>query len=168
MERTLDMEIHPKKLAPTNGNSPAPFFDNLRREMDEIWDRFRGYPMVSNMGQHLGASGQIIPAIDVQDSDDAVEITAEVPGVEEADLDVTLNGDVLVLSGEKKSKREEKDTDYLMVERRYGNFRRHIPLGFTPEPDAISAEYEGGLLRLRVTKPAEIKQSVRKIKIGSK
>ncbi len=107
----------------------------------------------------------MMPALDIVETDEAIEITAEIPGVKESDLDVSIANDVLTLKGEKSSDHEEKeDTDHL-VERRYGNLRRSIPLGFTPHEDAVVAKFADGVLKLRIAKPAEAKASVRKIKI---
>lgn len=110
-------------------------------------------------------TGPSFPAIDLIETQDALEISAEVPGVKEDDLDVTIAGDTLVLKGEKSAEHEEKENNYHMVERRYGTFRRHIPLGFAPDDGAVKAEFKDGILKLRIAKPANAKEDVQKIDI---
>ncbi len=146
--------------------STSPFFRNLNREMNQFFDRVRQQVPTSVSESFEASGGPLMPALDIVETDEAIEITAEIPGVKESDLDVSIANNVLTLKGEKSSDHEEKeDTDHL-VERRYGNLRRSIPLGFTPHEDAVVAKFADGVLKLRIAKPAEAKASVRKIKIG--
>lgn len=149
---------------PGKGSDPQPFFEQLQQEMEHLFDRFRGYPPVANLKFGVGLS----PAIDVAETDDAVEITAEIPGVGADDIDASLNGDVLVIKGEKSDERSEEDKNYHMTERSYGSFRRQIPLGFTPAQDTIEGHFSDGVLRLSIAKPAEAKVANRKIEIKAK
>ena len=109
----------------------------------------------------------LVPAIDVAETDTGLEISAEIPGVVEDDLDVTVQGDTLVIKGEKSADREEKAKDYHLVERRHGSFRRHIPLGFVPDTGAVEADFTNGVLRLRITRPDNAPTGVQKISIGT-
>lgn len=142
----------------------SPFFRNFQREMTEFLDRFRDHPSGSISELMSGASA--MPALDIAETEDSLEITAEIPGVKEEDLDVSITEDVLILKGEKSIDREETKKDYRLVERRYGSFRRRIPLGFVPEPGAVEAEFDDGVLKLKIAKPKATKASVQKIKIG--
>ncbi len=153
---------------PTKGSEPQPFFEQLQQEMERLFDRFRGYPPVAGGGTLAGFGAALHPAIDVAETDDTLEVTAEIPGVGADDIDVSLNGDVLVIKGEKSQERSEEDKNYHMHERSYGSFRRQIPLGFTPADDAIDGKFKDGVLRLSITKPAEAKSAQRKIEIKSK
>lgn len=147
-------------------DSTHPFFQSLQKEMNSMMERFRGTEP-SFIGDVFRRDGiAMFPAIDVADSDDAVEITAEVPGVKESDLDVSIADDVLIMKGEKSSDLEEKEKDYYVVERRFGSFRRQIPLGFIPEDDAVTVNFADGVLKLHIAKPAKTKAAVRKIDIG--
>lgn len=148
-----------------NGMEPQPFFEQLQQEMERLFDRFRGYPAVAGQGQSQLFARGLSPAIDVAETDDAVEITADVPGVSTDDLEVTLSGDVLVIKGEKSDEQSQEDKNYHMHERSYGSFSRHIPLGFTPAEGAIEGKFADGVLRVSVVKPAEAKAVNRKIKI---
>ncbi|MCE8005956.1 Hsp20/alpha crystallin family protein [Aestuariivita sp.] len=148
----------------SNSDTPA-FLRSMQQEVNQMLERFRsGQP--ERLTEFLSANGASdFPAIDVAETDDAIEITAEVPGMEEDDLDVSVAGGVLTLKGEKSSDREESDKDYYLVERRYGAFRRQVPLGFAPEDGAVTAEFRDGLLKLTIAKPAETKAAVQKIDI---
>lgn len=146
-------------------NTPQPFFETLQQELERAIDRIRYNPTVRDTALQMGISGQLIPAIDVSETEDSYEIMAEVPGVSKDDLDITINGDVITLKGEKATDREEKDKNYHMVERSYGHFQRSIPLGFTPEDDAVKAVFESGVLKLSIQKPASAKAAARKISI---
>lgn len=144
----------------------SPFFQSFQKEMDRFLDRFKSGELAPNAGAFLPVDETLFPALDVAETDDAVEITAEVPGVAEDDLDASITGDVLVLKGEKSSDHEEKEKDYHIVERRYGSFRRQIPIGFTPEEGSVDAKFADGVLKLRIAKPANAKVGTQKIKIS--
>lgn len=141
------------------------FFPDLQREMNRLLDRFRtGFPVADNLPSAIfGEEG--FPAIDVVDAGDALKVSAELPGVKEDDLDVTIAGDVLTIKGEKSTDHEEKEENFHRIERRYGSFRRQIPLGFTPESGAVEADFADGILKLKIKKPAAAKADVQKIDI---
>lgn len=152
--------------APVSDRS-EPFFRTMQREMNELFDRFRSYPVRSPRDFLDAMTEQMFPPIDVVENETAVEVTAEVPGVKEADLDISVANDRLVLKGEKSSDHEEKEEDYHLVERRFGSFRRQIPLGFVPEKGAVKATFEDGVLRISIAKPAEAKERLQKVEISS-
>jgi HSP20 family protein len=138
----------------------------MQREMNQFLDRFRGTGVTTPTDFFEAMTGPAFPAIDVAETEDAMEITAEIPGVSEEDLDITIAQNTLVLKGEKTNQHEETKQDMHFVERRYGSFRRQIPLGFMPADGAVTAEFKDGVLKLRVAKPEEARQSVQKIKIS--
>ncbi|NNE82131.1 MAG: Hsp20/alpha crystallin family protein [Silicimonas sp.] len=154
----------PRMLSET---SETAFFPNLQKEMNRLFDQFRaGYPAPEAANRSVfGAVG--FPAIDVVDTDDVLEISAEVPGVKENDLDVTITRDLLTLKGEKSSDHEEDEENFHLIERQYGSFRRQIPLGFTPEEGAVTADFKDGILNLKIRKPANAQPDVQKISIGT-
>ncbi|PJI92087.1 heat shock protein Hsp20 [Yoonia maricola] len=154
--------------APSKRSEPQPFFEQLQQEMEQLFDRFRGYPPIAGALPRLGVLDSLRPAIDMAETDDAVEVTAEIPGAKADDLDVSLNGDTLVIKGEKSDERNENDKNYHLVERSYGSFRRQIPLGFTPAQDAVEGHFVDGILRVSIAKPAEVKTANRKIEINTK
>jgi HSP20 family protein len=167
LKRRLDMQTN-LAPAPSNTPEPQPFFEQLQQEMEQLFDRFRGYPPVANALPRLGFGNGLHPAIDMAETDDAVEITADIPGVSADDLDVSLNGDLLVIKGEKSDERTEKDKNYHLTERSYGSFQRQIRLGFTPADDAIDGHFADGVLKVTIPKPADVKAHNRKIEIKAK
>ena len=144
----------------------SPLYQSFQKEMNQILDRFRGGQAATDVDAFAAFTGALFPAVDIAETDDAIEITAEVPGVKEDDLEVSITGDVVTLRGEKSGDHEEKEKDYHLVERRYGSFRRRVPLGFAPEEGAVEAKFTDGVLKLRIAKPANTKADVQKIKIN--
>jgi HSP20 family protein len=109
------------------------------------------------------------PKVDIAESKDAIEVTAELPGVDEKDLDVTLANGMLTIRGEKKTARDEQDKDknknWHLVERSYGSFSRAIPLPFDPDPAKIEAKFDKGVLHIHLPKPPEVAKKQQKIEI---
>lgn len=142
-----------------------PFFHSLQHEIDRVFDRFmdNGPFSASELLERTGR--RVWPAIDVADTETAVEISAEIPGVKEDDLDVSITDGSLVLKGEKSSDHEEKEKDYMLVERTYGSFRRTVPLGFTPEDGKVEAKFANGVLKVRVEKPKEAASKTQRIAV---
>jgi HSP20 family protein len=135
-----------------------PFFD-LHREVNRLFDEsFR-----SLRGREGGESFLNVPDIDVHETKDGLEVTAELPGVSEDDIDLRLDGDMLTIRGEKRN--EHKDEKAHFTERTYGSFTRTVQLPFAPDPDKVSADCERGLLRIRLPQGAE-QDRTRRIAIG--
>jgi HSP20 family protein len=139
---------------------------SLFREIERTFDDFsRRSPLAGFAG--FGGDGAAMPKIDVSEGKDAIEVTAELPGCTEKDIDVTLNEGVLTIRGEKKTERDEtdKDRNWHIVERSYGSFSRSIPLPFTPDSAKVEAKFDKGVLRIRLPKPAEVAKKEKKIEI---
>jgi HSP20 family protein len=125
-------------------------FMSLQREIDRLFDDFtRGFPAFST-----GAAAELLPNLDVTETDKQIEITAELPGLEEKDVQVNLADNVLTIRGEKKAEKEEKDKTYRLVERSYGSFVRSLELPEGVNADAIKASIDKGVLKVTVPKPA--------------
>jgi HSP20 family protein len=132
---------------------------SLFREIERTFEDFsRRSPLAGFPG--FGGDGAVTPKIDVAEGKDAVEVTAELPGCNEEDIEVTLNEGVLTIRGEKKTERDEtdKDKNWQVVERSYGSFSRSVPLPFTPDPAKVEAKFDKGVLRVQLPKPAEKKE----------
>jgi HSP20 family protein len=128
--------------------SDSPFF-SLQREIDRLFDDFsRGFPTISSGG------GELLPSVDVTETDKQIEITVELPGLEEKDVQINLADNVLTIRGEKKAEKEEKDKTYRLVERSYGSFVRSLELPQGVSADAIKASIDKGVLTVTVPKPA--------------
>ena len=139
--------------------SRDPFLD-LHREVNRLFDdSFR------NMREGTEGVGgfMLSPKVDVCPTDDGWEITAELPGVDQEDIDLRLEGDVLTISGEKRD--ERKDDKDRFVERSYGSFTRSFQLPFSPDPDKVTADCDRGVLTVKLPKAAEQDKS-RRISIG--
>ncbi len=95
-----------------------------------------------------------VPAMNIAETENAIEATLEIPGVEEKDIKVRVEGDRLIVSGEKNWETKKDEKDWHVVERRYGAFNRSVLLPFEPAADAITAHYDKGVLHLTVQKPA--------------
>jgi HSP20 family protein len=111
----------------------------------------------------------LAPNIDVVESENEAVITAELPGVDRDDVDLSFENDTLILSGEKKAEKTEEDKDkkYRLVERSYGSFRRAIPLPFKADADAIKAAFDNGVLTVTVPKSKDASQGASRIAIES-
>jgi HSP20 family protein len=146
---------------PTGGRD-LDMFESFRRDFDDLLSDFgRRLP---NPWRTSGVTG--LAAIDIGETKDAIEIAAELPGVSEGDVHVSVEGQSIVISGEKKSETEKKDREWQVVERSYGAFRRVVPLSFRPETNKMSASFEKGILRITVPKPAEMVAKKVDIPIG--
>ncbi|WP_298432435.1 Hsp20/alpha crystallin family protein [uncultured Jannaschia sp.] len=139
--------------------SSWPFLPSLQSEVADLMDRFDG--LRAEIGPRL------VPAIDMSETDEAVEIVAEVPGLTADQIDASIVQDRLVLKGGREEEKEESGKDWHTIERRSGAFRRVIPLGFVPAPDGMTAKLSNGVLRLRIAKPSEVKETAHKIAIDA-
>ena len=135
-----------------------PFLD-LHREVNRLFDdSFR------TMREGGGSeSFALTPKVDVCQTDNGWEISAELPGVDQDDIDLRLDGDVLTISGEKRD--ERKDDKDRLIERSYGKFTRSFQLPFAPDPDQVTADCDRGVLTVKLPKAAEQDRS-RRISIG--
>ena len=106
-------------------------FLSLQNEIDRLFDNFsRGFPTLGN-----GMSNVTLPTMDVAETDKDIEITAELPGLEEKDVQINVADNVLTIRGEKKAEKEQKDKNYRLVERSYGSFERSLEL-----PDGVNVD----------------------------
>lgn len=143
----------------TNPSGGWPLIQSVQAELNRVFDHFNSASLGSNQG--------VLLAIDVAETEHAVEITAEIPGVKSEDLDVSISNDMLILKGEKSDTREESGKDWRTIERSFGSFSRHIPLGFAPEDGQVDVEFLEGVLTLRIAKPADAPVKARKIDVTS-
>ena len=137
-------------------------FAGFRREMDRLFDETLGRSQVFGGGRH---GGDLTPSLDVEETDTAVTVTVELPGVDEKDVELTLNRDVLTIKGEKKAESESEESGRRVVERSYGRFSRSLRLPAEIEPDKAEAKFEKGILTVILPKPAEAQAESRRIEI---
>jgi HSP20 family protein len=136
-------------------------FSALQREVDRVFEDFRPF----RLGR--GGFAMTAPRLDLSETDGEYLIEAELPGVDIKDVEVSLDGDILTIKGEKKIDREDKTKDYHLVERAHGAFERSITLPFAVDPKKIKAKFDKGVLRITATKPAEAKTERQKIEIAA-
>ncbi|QKV18202.1 Hsp20/alpha crystallin family protein [Oricola thermophila] len=146
----------------------AGLFDDFRREMDELISGFFGgerrWPAQSRNWANLPV-GVVNPAIDVTENDEAITLTAELPGLAEDDIDLTVREGILTLKGEKKHERDEEKDNVHVTERSYGSFQRTMPVPDRVNADKISAKFDKGVLKVVMPKKPEAVAAARKIKI---
>lgn len=147
-------------------NVPAPRqtdpFVAFRREMDRMFDNFfRGFdlPMTTTNGWSVGAW----PHVEVSETDNEVKLVAELPGMEEKDIELNFNDGMLTLKGEKKT----ETNDAVYSERWHGQFQRSFQLGPDVDPEKIKAEFKNGELTITAGKRPEAQRQVKRIAINA-
>ncbi|MBX4899628.1 Hsp20/alpha crystallin family protein [Rhizobium bangladeshense] len=141
-------------------------FLSLHREVNRLFDDvFRGFG--SGLPSLRGASGfgARWPSVEISDTDKDIKVTAEIPGLEEKDIEVLLNDGVLTLKGEKRSETEDKEKQF--SERYYGRFERRIPLGAEVKEDQVDATFKNGVLTVSLPKTDKAQSQVKRISIKS-
>ena len=143
---------------------------SLHREMDRLFDDFtRGFelwPFGHDLSERWpAASGAYAPQVDVSEDDDSVIVTAELPGMEEKDIDLSLTHGALTLKGEKRAEKESKERGYYRSERSYGTFTRTIPLPCAVEEEKVAATFKKGVLTVTLPKSPEARREVKHIAV---
>jgi HSP20 family protein len=121
------------------------FFSPLKKEFEDIFDEFRTFPSTAE-----GRSAA--PRMSVAETENWVEIEAELPGVADKDVEVTLSDDVLTIKGEKKLVRDDLKKDYYYQERAFGKFARSITLPFEPDAKSVKTLFVNGVLKITLPK----------------
>jgi HSP20 family protein len=159
----------PVEVKSTRNGAPD-VWRSFRSEMDRLFDRFDRFgfqswpslflPSDKSVGFSLNA-----PAVDVTEDDKAYKIEAELPGLDEKDIEVTVNGDMLVLKGEKRQEKEEKSKNTYVSERSYGSFQRVFSLPDGVDSNKIAADFSKGVLTVTLPKTAETQKQQKKVEI---
>lgn len=135
---------------------------SFRQEMDRLFDR-----LFEARADELPALAEWAPDMDVSETKDAIVVKAEIPGLEPADIQVSLQESTLIVKGEKKREKEEKDERYHRVERSYGSFVRAVKLPVAIEGAGVSAVFKNGLLTVTLPKTAAAKATPIPVKAES-
>lgn len=153
----------PAKTPATRGSS---VFGALHDEMDRLFERFEhGWQRWPSLFREGDGAGLMTTSFDVHENAKAITVEADLPGVEEKDLSVTLANGVLTIKGEKKQEREEKDENYYLCERSFGRFERSLRLPDTIDENKIEARFDKGVLKVTAPKRPEAVKAEKKIEI---
>ncbi len=139
-------------------------FAAMREQMDRMFEE-----LTKSFGLPRTAAGEVVlaPRVDVKETEDAVVVQAEIPGIDEKDVEIEFADGVLTIRGEKKLEQEEKDKGYYLMERSYGSFIRRIPVPVDVDEERIDAKFEKGVLTVTLPKKAEAQPRRISIKVGS-
>ncbi|MCX7816311.1 MAG: Hsp20/alpha crystallin family protein [Syntrophales bacterium] len=141
-----------------------PFY-RLQRELNRLFDDFfRGFGSVTPFE---GEFGRFVPSIDVREDEKEFVVQAELPGMDENDVEVLLTDDTLTIRGEKKEEKEDRKKGYYHAERTYGAFSRTIPLPEGVDTKKAEATFKKGVLSITLPKTDEARSRVKKITIKS-
>lgn len=154
-----------KNAALTEPFAPFAGLENLRRQINDLFGAVGEGRADWPMKMMAAASWGDLPRFEVAETSEAVEVTAELPGLEEKDIQVTLEGQMLCICGEKKSKRDERKKSYHMSELSYGKFERMIHLPAAVDRSQTKAVFKNGVLRLTLSKTPEEKSRRKQIAI---
>ncbi len=160
-----------KSTAPAKSEDRAPF-ESLRREIDRLFDDFQPFDwrlpsrvLGFEVPRISAAEWQVTPAMDLVEKDDVYEITAELPGLDEKNVEIKLSNHTLTIKGEKSEEKEDKRKDYYLSERRYGSFQRSFQLPEGVDADKIEARFANGVLSVKLPKTAEAKKAEKTIAV---
>src|ERR1700730_11652259 len=137
-------------------------FSTLQDRMNRLFRETQG-----NSQDETLTSSSFAPAVDVYEDEHNVTLKIEVPGIDEKDIDVRIENNTLIVHGERKIGKEEKEENYRRVERQYGSFTRTFTLPNTVETENVSATYDKGVLKIKLAKKAEAKPKQIKVSVGS-
>ena len=158
-----DIEKQSRQVAPRYSDP----FGTLRSEMDRLFDTFMGgLPTFPSMFGPSGARGfALAPSLDVKETDQEIVVEAELPGLEEKDVSLTMQNGVLTIQGEKRLEHDEERENYHVMERRYGSFQRSLRIPDTVDEEKVEARFANGVLKITLPKRPETASEQRKIKI---
>jgi HSP20 family protein len=148
-------------------------FESLRNEIDRLFNDF-GRGFLKPFGRSLFAAEPLfrrestlatMPAVDVVESEKAYELTAELPGMDEKNIEVKVANGSLSIKGEKQEEKEEKNKDYYLQERNFGSFERSFGIPESVDADKIEASFKKGVLTVTLPKKPEAQKPVKKIEV---
>lgn len=170
----LPVRTAAKEAAPNHAASPATLLDSLRREIDHLFEGFgrtgwrspfRGSAFdVEPFWRHDLSFGTL-PAVDIAEKDKAYEIEAELPGMDDKNIEISLSEGMLTIKGEKREEKEEKKKNYYLSERHYGSFQRAFRLPAGVDTDKVEASFSKGVLKVTLPKTTEAQRKERKIEV---
>ena len=136
------------------------------REVVAMQNRVNSLLRDFNEGESPLTTASFVPAVDIYEDEKKVMLKLEVPGIEEKDLDVSVENNTLTVKGERKFEREEKEENFHRIERRYGSFFRAFTLPSTVDTEHVQASYTAGVLKLELSKKPEAQPKQIKVNVG--
>ena len=170
-----DVPVEVKK-APAAEPAVPDVWRSFRSEMDRLFDRFAGgfgFPSLRRMfdmepaWRPASSFTFSAPAIDMSEDEKAYKVSAELPGLDAKDVDVSISGNTLVLKGEKRQEKEEKEKNYYFSERAYGSFQRAFELPASVDRDKVAADFAKGVLTITLPKTPDAQKQQKKIEVKS-
>ncbi|TXL70008.1 Hsp20/alpha crystallin family protein [Vineibacter terrae] len=169
----LPIRTEGKTVEPTTPTHGWTTYENLRREIDRVFDSFHmnwrspfgrlGFGAEPLFSRELTVA--VAPAVDVVETERAYEITAELPGMDESHVEVKFAGGVLTIKGEKNEEKQKEDKDYYLSERRYGAFQRSFRVPDSVDTDKIEASFSKGVLTVTLPKTVDAQRAEKKISV---
>jgi HSP20 family protein len=139
-------------------------FGSLQQEINRLFDDFFGEPSAV-MPSSARSRSLFSPATDIVESENGYKVRAELPGMDDDDIEVTVNDNYLTIKGEKKESKDDKGDHYVRRERYYGSYQRTIALPETADADKVHAEFRKGVLTVEIPKKAEAVKPSRKVEV---
>ena len=168
----VPVEVKKAAPAPTPARLPDTW-RSFRQEMDRLFDRFSGFGLpsfrrsfdVEPTWTYESSFSFPVPAVDVTEGDKDFTVTAELPGLEEKDINLTVSNHTLTVKGQKSYEKEEKNKDHHVSERAYGSFQRSFTLPDGVDADKITAALAKGVLTVTLPKTAEAQKPAKRIEV---
>lgn len=160
--RDLLPDFRNKREVPVRREEWSNPFLSFQREMNRLFDNFFSDFSPARFEEGFGG---YFPNIDVKETDKEIRVEAELPGLDDKDIDISVSDDVLTLRGEKRMEKEEKESGYYRMERSYGSFHRDIALPCEVDSENVEARFRKGILTIRLPKKPEVQRKARKIAI---
>ena len=169
-EKTSNVPVQTSNVARPAASAEWRPFGSLRREVDRLFDDFDrgawGLPFRRSLAEWEPRwLGESAPAVDVAEKETAYEITVELPGIDQNNIEVNLANGVLTIKGEKRQETEEKKKNYYVSERRYGSFERSFQVPDGVDQDKIDASFSKGVLTVTMAKSAKAQKSAKAITV---
>jgi HSP20 family protein len=152
------------KNVPVKRAEYDPFY-KLQRNMNRLFDNFYNNFGLASFEPSGEWPGALSPSVDVTENDQEITVSAELPGLDEKDIEVSLAHNVLTVSGEKKEEKEDKGKDFYRMERSYGSFQRSVSLPAEVEPDKVEARFNKGVLTITLPKTVEAQKQTKRIPV---
>jgi HSP20 family protein len=145
---------------------PVREFSSLQDRLNRMNRLFRE-SLSSESPDEALTTTNFAPPVDIYEGEHNITLKMEVPGIDEKDIDVRIEGNTLTVHGQRKFEKDEKEENFRRVERQYGSFTRSFTLPSSVDPTQVSAHYDKGMLRINLAKKAEAKPKQIKVNVGS-